>query len=144
MARSVHSATRSDSSPRRRDEHLALGGDQVAEVSVGQRGVALLTQHVQGGVQLQLAAAIGEVEEHRLAVAAAGRDPPGKASAGTGLGTRLEVGVSRAHVGHRHALNRARRVGVDARRPQGVELRQAIGPDLGFGVCAHSRRVKRP
>ena len=77
-------------------------------------------------------------------MAAPGRDPAREAGPLARLRPRLEVGVARPHVSDRLALDRARRVGVDSLRSQGVELGQAIGADLGFGVCAHGSRVKRP
>ncbi len=52
-----------------------LDADDVAEVEVDQQLVGLLAEQVLAGVQLDLAAAVAEVEEAGLAVAAAGDDP---------------------------------------------------------------------
>ena len=70
-----HSRTRRLSSPRRLDEHLAVGRDHVTEVGVGEGGIRLLPELVERGVELEPPGPVGQVEEHRLAVAPAGRDP---------------------------------------------------------------------
>jgi hypothetical protein len=54
----------------------ALDADDVADVEVDQERVGLRPEHVLARVQLDLAAAVADVDEGVLAVAAARRDPP--------------------------------------------------------------------
>ena len=77
----------------------ALGADDVAEVEVDQQRVGLLAEQVLAGVQLDLAAAVAEVEEAGLAVAAAGDDPPGDPVARVGFDPRRQPLVGGPHLG---------------------------------------------
>ena len=73
-------------------EDRAVGADQVAEVEREQALERLLAEHVDARVQLHPAGAVDEVEERRLALAAAGGEPAGDADAVLGL---LAVGQLR-------------------------------------------------
>ena len=66
-------------------EDRAVGADQVAEVEREQALERLLAEHVEARVQLHPAGAVDEVEERRLALAAAGGEPAGDADAVLGL-----------------------------------------------------------
>jgi hypothetical protein len=56
-------------------EHVAVHRHDIAQVAVRDGREPLLAERVQRRVQLQLAGAVGQVEEDRLAVAAAAADP---------------------------------------------------------------------
>ena len=72
-------------------EDLAVDGDHVAQVAVGDRRQARLAEHVEGRVQLQPARAVGQVEEDGLAVAAAAADAARDPQRLAGLGAGLEL-----------------------------------------------------
>ena len=101
-----------------------LDPDQVAEVEVDQEPERLLAEHVLAGVELDLAAAVAEVEEAGLAVAAAGDDAPGDPVAGLGLEPRRQPLVGGPHLGDLLALGEAVREGVDA----GIAQRSSFSP----------------
>ena len=61
--------------------------------------VGLLAEQVLAGVQLDLAAAVAEVEEAGLAVAAAGDDPARDPVPGVGLDPRRQALVRGPHLG---------------------------------------------
>ena len=66
-------------------EHGAVGADQVAEVEVEQPRHGLLAEHVDARHQLDPARAVDDVEERRLALAAARGEAPRDAGAVLGL-----------------------------------------------------------
>ena len=72
-------------------EDRAVGADQVAEVEREQALERLLPEHVDARVQLQAAAAVDEVEEGRLALAAARGEPAGHAHAVLRLLARAQL-----------------------------------------------------
>ena len=95
-------------------EDVALGGDDVAQIRVGKGGVALLAEPVERRVELEPARAVGQVEEHRLAVAAAGGDPARERKPLARLGARFEVAEARPHVLDGRRGRRAGRIRIDA------------------------------
>ena len=70
-----------------------LGADEVAEVDVLECGVPLLTESVELGEQLQLAAGVLEDHEGELAVHAAGHHSTGDAVHLAGILARLQGGI---------------------------------------------------
>ena len=123
-------------------EHLAVGRDHVAEVGVGEGGVRLLPELVERGVELEAPGPVGQVEEHRLAVAPAGGDParqPPAASPVSAPASRL--GEPLAHVRHGHTGGRPGGIRIDAGGPHRVDLGDAVGPDPVLGVAAHRDRI---
>ena len=95
----------------------ALDADDVADVEVDEELVGLRAEQVLAGVELDLAAAVAEVEEAGLAVAAAADDPAGDAVAGLGLDARRQALVRGAHLGDVLAFVEAVRERVDRRPP---------------------------
>ncbi len=109
----------------------ALGADEVAEVDVLERRVALVAERVELGEQLQLAAGVLEDYEGELAVHAAGHDAAGDAAHVAGVLARLEAGVGvvqRPDLVARLVLS-----GVDV---SGVAPRGELGAPLGEDVAA--------
>ena len=119
-------------------EDGALGAEQVAEVEVEQRAQRLLAEHVHARVQLHAPGAVVEVEEGRLALAAAGVQAPGDAHAVVGLVACLERLVRRLGLGDRAHP----RVGVgerlDAVLPERLELAPPGGEQLRGLFVAHA------
>ncbi len=74
-------------------ENGAVDADQVAEIEGCQPLEGVGAEDVEAGVQLDLAAAIDEVEEGGAACAPARGEPPGDAMDVLGLLTGLEVGI---------------------------------------------------
>src|SRR5215218_6594010 len=109
----------------------ALGADDVAEVEVDQQLVGLLAEHVLARVQLDLAAAVADVEEAGLAVAAAGDDPAGDAVPRVGLHPGDQTLVGRPHLGDVLTTLEFVREWIDPRRPDPLELLAAVPEDVG-------------
>ena len=109
----------------------ALGADDVAEVEVDQQRVGLLAEQVLAGVQLDLAAAVAEVEEAGLAVAAAGDDPPGDPVARLGLDPRRQPLVRGPHLGDVLAPGELVRERLDPRLADPLQLLPPVREDVG-------------
>ena len=123
-------------------EDGAVGADQVAEVEREQALERLLAEHVEARVQLHPAGAVDEVEERRLALAAAGGEPAGDADAVLGL---LAVGqrvVGRLDLGDRAHPGVSVRERVDALLAQRLELAPPGGEQLRGLLLAHARRLR--
>ena len=90
----------------------------------------LLAEQVLAGVELDLAAAVAEVEEGGLAVAAAADDPAGDAMAGLGLDARRQPLVRGAHLGDVLAFVEPVRERVDARLAHPLELLAPVAEDV--------------
>ncbi len=84
-----------------RAQRRAVDAEQVAEVEREQLLERVRAEHVRARVQLDLAAAVDQVEERGLAGAAAGGDAPGDAMGVLGLLADLQVLVGGAHVSDR-------------------------------------------
>ena len=108
-----------------------LDPDDVADVEVDEQLEGLGPEQVLAGVQLDLAAAVAEVEEGRLAVAAAGDDAAGNAVAGVGFGAGGEPLVSGAHLRDLLPFAELMRERLDARVPQPLQLLAAVAEDVG-------------
>ena len=108
-----------------------LGADDVAEVEIDQQLVGLLPEHVLPGVQLDLAAAVPEVEEAGLAVAAAGDDPPRDPVPRVGLRSRLQPLVRRSHLGNVLTPGELVRKRLDPRLADPLQLLAPVLEDLG-------------
>ena len=105
----------------------------------------LRAEQVLAGVQLDLAAAVAEVEEGGLAVAAAADDPAGDAVAGLGLDPGRQALVGGAHLGDVLAFAEAVREGVDA-RPRGsarASARRSRRTSESFGSLGLALRSAR-
>jgi hypothetical protein len=108
-----------------------LGPDDVAEVEVDEQVVGLLAENVPARVQLDLVAAVADVEEAGLAVAAAGDDATGDAVAGVGLHPGCQALVGGAHLGDVLAAGELVRKRLDPRLADPLQLLAAILEDLG-------------
>ena len=87
-------------------------------------------EQVLAGVELDLAAAVAQVEEGGLAVAAAADDPAGDAMAGLGLDPRRQALVRGAHLGDVLAFVEAVRE-TGRRRPRDpLELLAPVAQDV--------------
>ena len=99
----------------------------VAEVDVGLPGrERVLTRRVGGEHDLQPLAAFLQRREDQLAGDAVEHHPAGDPDDLAGLGVGLESGEAGAQLGQRGGARVAGRVGVDAGRPDAVEL---LAPD---------------
>ena len=103
-------------------EGLALDPDDVAEVEMDQQLEGLRPEQVLAGVQLDLAAAVAQVEEGRLAVAAACDDPARDPVGRLGLDPRRQALVRGPDLGDLLAVGEIVRERLDARLPQALEL----------------------
>jgi hypothetical protein len=108
-----------------------LGADDVAEVEVDEQREGLLAEQVLTGVQLDPAAAVAEIEEAGLAVAAAGDDATGNAVARVGLHTRRQPLVGGPHLGDVLALGELVRKRLDAGVPDATELLAPVAQYVG-------------
>ena len=119
----------------------ALDADDVAEVEVDQQLVGLGPEQVLARVQLDLAAAVAEVEEAGLAVAAAGADATGDAVARLGLDPRRQALVRGPHLGDVLAPGELMRERLDPRLPNPLKLLAPVPEDVGelrlIGRIAH-------
>ena len=140
FASSVQPSTRSDSSPRRVANGAPVDPDEVAEVEADQLLEGLFAEQVRARVQLDLAAAVDEVEERRLAVAAARGQPPREPVGVLGLIAGLEALVAGQHLGDRRVIPEARRERIHAGLAKLVELLPPLGEQAIFVV----RVVRRP
>ena len=113
-----------------------LDADDVAEVEVDQQLEGLLAEQVLAGVQLDLAAAVAEVEEAGLAVAAAGDDAPGDAVARLGLHPRRQPLVGGPHLGDVLALGELVRERLDPGLADPLQLLAPVAEDVGELVAA--------
>ncbi len=94
----------------------AVDADQIAAVERRQALEGVLAEHVLAGVELDLAAAVNEVEEARPAAPADRQDASGHAVAVVGLLAGLQVLVVR-----QHPLDR-------------LDVRELVGEGLGVGL----------
>ena len=118
-------------------EDRAVGAEQVAEVERDERVERLLAEHVGPRVQLDPAGAVVEVEERRLALAAARGEAAGDAHARLGLLAGFESFMRRLGLGDRRHARVGVRERVDARLPQCLELAAAGGEELGWLARLH-------
>ena len=105
----------------------------------------VVAEHVGARVELDLAGAIAEVDERRLAVAAPRHHPAGDEVARLGLLAVAEPLVRGAHVGDRLAARVAGRIGLEALRravARASPRRSAISADSSSGAagCCRLRR----
>jgi hypothetical protein len=112
-------------------EDLAVDPDQVADVELAEGVVAV--RRVDCRLQLQAAAAVDQVGEHRLAVAPARDQPARQPRPLAGFGPGLERAEALAHRGDLGPVGEPARVGVDALLAQRLHLRQAVGADALLG-----------
>ena len=138
LASSSQLSSFSDSSPRRVRKTVPSAPSRSPRSSVEQRAQRLLAEHVDARVQLHAPGAVVEVEEGRLALAAAGVQAPGDAHAVVGLVARLERLVRRLGLGDRAHP----RVGVgerlDAVLAERLELAPPGGEQLRGLFVAHA------
>ena len=85
-------------------------------------------------MKLDPAAAVGQVEEHRLAVPAPAGDAAAQPHGLAGLGAGLELAEPVAHGADVDAAGEVSGIRVLAALSEPVHLRQPGGPDLGLGV----------
>ena len=156
FASSAQSSTRSDSSPRREQKTVAVDPDQVAEVEVDKPLERSWPEHVGARVQLDAPGAVDEVEERRLALAAARGDAAGEAVVRPR--SRRPPPARRARRARRRSARRPRRRAGTARRPpraaarawRGARRAPAAARRLGVGrgrllVASHrGRRLLQP
>jgi hypothetical protein len=107
-------------------EHGAVDPDQVPNVDVQQAIERLVADDVAPGVELDAAGAVGQVEEGRLPVAAAGGQPAGDAVALLGLLAGFEGVVRGVDLLDRRDALELVRVRVDALLAQVVGLGAAL------------------
>jgi hypothetical protein len=113
-----------------RAEHGPVRADQVAEVEVEQLRHGLLAEHVHARVELHLARAVDDVEERRLALAAAGGEPARDARAHAGLLPVGELFVRRLDVGDPLDAGEGVRERVDPGGAELLELAPPVDQDL--------------
>ncbi len=120
-------------------ESIPLDPDDVAEVEVDEQLEGLGAEHVLAGVQLDLAAAVAQVQEGGLAVPAAGDQPAGDAMVRLGLQPRRQALVRGPDLADLLPLGELVRERIDPLRPQPLQLLPPLGekPPL---VC----RLRRP
>ena len=94
-------------------EERAVGADQVAQVEAQQAIHRVLAQHIHARVELQPARAVDEVQERRLALPAARREPARDARAHVGLRPGGQLGVRRLDVGYGLDARELVRKGLD-------------------------------
>ena len=113
----------SESSPPRRVAIAVPSTPMMSPMSRSTRSLERLrAEHVLAGVQLDLAAAVAEVEEGGLAVPAAADDAPGDAVARVGLDPRRQALVGGADLGDVLAFAEPVRERVDAGLANPLEL----------------------
>ena len=83
-------------------------------------------------MKLDLAAAVDEVDERRLAVAPPGRDSPGDSIGVLGLLARLELVVGGVDVADLNPAIETVRKRLDPVGAQAVELLSPFGEDVGL------------
>ncbi len=109
--------------------------------------MALVAEHIGPGVELDPARAIDEVEEGRLAVAAAGEHPAGDPVGGVGLGAVGDSLVRGPDLGDLGPGLEAVRERLDAPRAQALELLAPLGEKVGaalVGGVAHAAASLTP
>src|SRR6202021_1630613 len=104
-------------------QRCPIDAEQIAEVERQQLLERVRAEHVRTRVQLDLAAAIDEIEKSGLASAAARRDAPGDAVTILGLLAYLQVLIGSAHFGDRLDIREGVRGNLSAVRTQGLRLR---------------------
>ncbi len=124
----------------------AVDADQVAEVERESRSKRSVAEHVDARVQLDLAGAVDEVEERRLAGAAARGEPPGDAVALVGLLAGRQVlvgGAGRPRSARRRRTRSGNALGLGLAQP--LRLRPPLGDQLGQAVpgCRPGRSPRR-
>ncbi len=107
-----------------------LGADDVAEVEVDEEVKGLAPEHILARVQLDLAAAVAEVEEAGLAMTTAGDDPAGDAVARVGLHPRRQPLVRGPHLGDVLAAGELVRKRLDPRLADPLQLLAAIAKNV--------------
>jgi len=111
-------------------QRRSLDADDVAEVEVDEHLIGLGPEQVLAGVQLDLTAAVAQVEEAGLAMSAAADDPPRDPVAGIGLYAGRQALVRRPHLGDLLPFGELRRERVNARLPQPLQLLPAVTQDV--------------
>src|SRR5204862_3321073 len=111
-------------------EGRATGANDVAKIETHELLVLLVAEDVGSRVELDLAASVGQVQERRLPVPAAGGDPACDPVARLGLLTWPQAPVSRANSGDLDAARVGVRERVDAGAAQALELRPALGEQV--------------
>src|SRR5262249_20258962 len=113
-------------------EHRPLDADDVADVEREQALVGVVAELVDPGLYLELAGAVLEVEEGRLAVTAPSREPARDAIAVIGLLARLEPLVCLANGGDLGSIRKAVRERLDALLAQALQLGSTVGEQVGL------------
>ena len=113
-----------------RHEGDAVDADEVAQVEAEQGLHRLGAEDVGARLQLDAPAAVDEVQERHLALAAAGGEAAGDAVARLGLRTGLQAVVGRADVRDRLDPRVRVRERLDAVRAQAIELLPPDGEQL--------------
>ena len=121
----------------------ALDADDVADVEVDEQLVGLGAEQVLAGVELDLAAAVAEVEEAGLAVAAAADDPAGDPVPRVGLDPRRQALVRGAHLGDVLAFAELVRERVDPALPDPLQLLAPVAEDVGELLAASGSLIAR-
>src|SRR3954447_14628992 len=119
-----------------------LDPDDVADVEVDEQLVGLLAEQVLPRVELDLAAAVAEVQEARLAVTAAADDAAGDAVAGVRLHPGCQPLVGGPDLGDVLAFAEAVGKWVDAGGADSVQLLAPVAEDVGELLLV--RRVLGP
>ena len=107
-----------------------LDADDVADVEVDQQLVGLRAEQILAGVELDLAAAVAEVEEAGLAVAAAGDDPARDPVPRVGLDPGRQALMGGAHLGDVLPLGELVRKRLDPGLSQPLELLAPVAKDV--------------
>ena len=125
-----------------RHEGDAVDADEVAQVEAEQALHRLGAEDVGARLQLDAPAAVDEVQERHLALAAAGGEAPGDAVARLGLRTGLQAVVGRADVRDRLDPRVGVRERLDAVRAQALELLPPDGEQLVGHPGASTGRLR--
>jgi len=128
--------------PRR--QRRSLRADEVAEVEIDQQLERLLAELVRGGMELNLTAAIAQIEKGRLAVAAPSDDPPSDPVPGIRLNPGRQPLVSRANLPNLLPFLKRMRKRIDPNLANPLQLLPPVAEDVGELGVARTRSRREP
>ncbi len=130
--------------PAPRGDDLTLDADVVTEINVLLPGGQRVGAHpVQRDHDLQVAGAVPDRREAELPAVAVKHHPPGHPDPVAGRGVGRQVRMAGPHLRDRRGAGKADGIGVKARRPHPLQLREAHLHLLGHVAAGSLRRVVR-